>query len=169
VPRLRERVRALGRALPSLADADQPAQPEPPPGRPILLVHGFAASSRVLLPLERWLVRTLGRPVFRLRLGQSLPVHTGDVRASALRIQRDLERLARAGGFRELDVVGHSMGGLVATYLFKAIDRGQRVRNVVTLGSPHRGTPLALAGLLVLGVLTRASATWCCPASITST
>jgi triacylglycerol lipase len=55
-----------------------------------------------------------------------------------------------------VDVVGHSLGGLVATYLLKAIDRGKRVRRVVTLGAPHRGTPLALLGALPLGVFSRA-------------
>jgi pimeloyl-ACP methyl ester carboxylesterase len=55
-----------------------------------------------------------------------------------------------------VDVVGHSLGGLVATYLLKALDRGRHVRRVVTLGTPHRGTPAALFGALVLGLFSRA-------------
>jgi triacylglycerol esterase/lipase EstA (alpha/beta hydrolase family) len=45
------------------------------------------------------------------------------------------------------------MGGLVASYLLKVIDRGQRVGTVITLGTPHRGTPFALAGARLLGRL----------------
>jgi hypothetical protein len=43
------------------------------------------------------------------------------------------------------------MGGLTATYLLKALDRGRRLRSVVTLGTPQQGTPLARLGALVLG------------------
>lgn len=36
------------------------------------------------------------------------------------------------------------MGGLVASYLLKRLDRGRRIRSVVTLGTPHRGSPAVL-------------------------
>ena len=43
------------------------------------------------------------------------------------------------------------MGGIVASRLLKIVDRGARIGSVITLDSPHRGTPLALAGLRMLG------------------
>jgi pimeloyl-ACP methyl ester carboxylesterase len=110
----------------------------------------------VLLPLARDLERELGRPVVRVALGDALPIQLGDVRASARRVHAELERLAAAAPFPFVDVVGHSLGGLVATYLLKRLDRGERVRRVVTLGTPHRGTPLALAGALLLGAFSGA-------------
>jgi pimeloyl-ACP methyl ester carboxylesterase len=66
----------------------------------------------------------------------------GDLGAAA---QRAHDALVAAGA-REVDVVGHSLGGLVASYLLKRIDRGRRVRRVITLGAPHAGTPLAWLG-----------------------
>jgi pimeloyl-ACP methyl ester carboxylesterase len=77
------------------------------------------------------------------------------VRRSARRVH-DAIRDLFGPDVPRVDVVGHSLGGLVATYLLKAIDRGKRVRRVVTLGAPHRGTPLALLGALPLGVFSRA-------------
>ncbi len=59
-------------------------------------------------------------------------------------------------GAPRVDLVGHSMGGLVATYLLKALDLGATVRRVVTLGTPHAGTPLASAGAVLFGALSPA-------------
>lgn len=123
---------------------------------PIVLLHGFGASSRVLAPLARHLRRELRRPVVRMRLGGGLPLHLGDVRATARRVQRDLERLATRSGVSYVDVVGHSLGGLVAAYHLKCLDQGRHVRRVVTLGTPHRGTPWALLGALVAGAFSAA-------------
>ncbi|MGH2897080.1 MAG: esterase/lipase family protein, partial [Solirubrobacteraceae bacterium] len=74
----------------------------------------------------------------------------------AERVAQVLDELSALPGFREADLVGHSMGGLVATYVLKRLDRARRIRRVITLGTPHRGTPLALAGALVFGAFSRA-------------
>jgi pimeloyl-ACP methyl ester carboxylesterase len=134
------------------------ARPDPVEGRkpPVILLHGFGTSSAVTGPLAHYLRNETGRPVIRVPLGGRLPIHLGDVRASAARVLEEIERRAAASGFAYVDVVGHSLGGLVATYLLKELDRGCRVRRVVTLGTPHRGAPAALLGALVLGFFSRA-------------
>jgi triacylglycerol lipase len=134
------------------------AAPDPGGGSlpPVILLHGFGTSSAVTAPLARHLRRELGRPVIRVPLGGRLPIHLGDVRRSAERVLAEIERRAAESEFPYVDVVGHSLGGLVATYLLKALDRGRRVRRVITLGTPHRGTPAALLGALLLGVFSRA-------------
>jgi triacylglycerol esterase/lipase EstA (alpha/beta hydrolase family) len=126
------------------------------PAAPIVLLHGFGTSSRVLAPLARHLRRELRRPVLRMRLGGRVPLHLGDVRKTARRVQSEIEHLAGEQGFAHVDVVGHSLGGLVATYYLKALDRGHRVRKVVTLGTPHHGTPAAVVGALLFGAFSRA-------------
>jgi len=134
------------------------AAPDPVGGAraPVILLHGFGTSSAVTTPLARYLRRELGRPVFRVPLGGRLPIHLGDVRDNAERVLAEIERRAAESGFPYVDVVGHSLGGLVATYLLKALDRGRHVRRVITLGTPHRGTPAALFGALLLGLFSRA-------------
>jgi pimeloyl-ACP methyl ester carboxylesterase len=113
----------------------------------VVLLHGFASSPRVLLPLERHLRRELGREVWRV------PISAGreDLRESARRVHGQLEAFAATHDVGFFDVVGHSMGGLVATWLLKRLDEGRRLRAVVTLGTPHRGTPVARLGAAVLG------------------
>lgn len=40
-------------------------------------------------------------------------------------------------------LVAHSMGGLDARYLIARLDPDRRVKSLVTVGTPHRGTPVA--------------------------
>jgi hypothetical protein len=62
------------------------------------------------------------------RLGGALPLHLGDVHQSARGVQREIERVGSKARVPYMDVVGHSLDGLVATYLLKALDGGRRVR-----------------------------------------
>lgn len=59
-------------------------------------------------------------------------------------VARGIEALCAASGARQVIVVAHSMGGLVARAYLRA-HGARRVAHVITLGSPHHGT--ALAGL----------------------
>ena len=115
---------------------------------PIVLLHGFGGWARGMIPLERHLVGALGREVVRLSLGAGLD----GIDAVAQRTAHAIERIGAAHGGK-IDLVGHSMGGLVATYILKHLDRGARIGRVIALGSPFRGAPLARAGLRVLGWL----------------
>ncbi len=106
-----------------------------------------------MLPLGRRLRRALGRPI----AGLDPSTRTfEDIRVSARAANMLVESLAARPGFEFVDVVGHSMGGLIAAYLLKHLDRGRRIRRVITLGTPHRGTPAALAGAVLLGFASRA-------------
>jgi pimeloyl-ACP methyl ester carboxylesterase len=130
-----------------LESAPPPARSGPSRAGPIVLVHGFAGWSQGLLPLERYLRAATGREVVRLRLGAGFD----GIEPLAQRAAASIERIAAEWRGRAVDVVGHSMGGLVATYAAKHPDRSARVRRIVTLGTPHRGTALALSGARVLG------------------
>jgi triacylglycerol lipase len=139
-----------------LADGDAGGPRSERAGAPVVLLPGFCAPTRSLVALERRIERSLGRPALRFPLatGPLLPIV--DVRRSAARANELLGRLEREREFPYVDVVGHSLGGLVAAYWLKRIDRGRRIRRVVTLGTPHAGTPLARPGALLLGLFSRA-------------
>jgi pimeloyl-ACP methyl ester carboxylesterase len=63
-------------------------------------------------------------------------------RAVAARV----ERLLRDHRLQHIDVVGHSKGGLIGRYYIQKLGGAARVRHLVTLGTPHRGTPWAYSG-----------------------
>jgi triacylglycerol lipase len=126
----------------------------PSPGSPVLLLQGFLATRRSLEALERRLVRD-GFRVFSVELG-GLAGRFNSRRIDELaRIVRDeVERIyARHPGMGPLTVIGHSKGGLIAAWWVKRLDGPRRVRTLVTLGTPHRGTPLAWAGMLFAWLL----------------
>jgi len=120
--------------------------------RPVILVHGFLSSPRAMGLLKSHLRRRLGREVYTVAIGWG----RHDLRECADEVYAKVSELAGRRDFEYADVVGHSMGGLVAIYLLKRIDRGRLVRSVITLGTPHRGAPLARLGVLVLGRISAA-------------
>lgn len=109
----------------------------PSSGPPVLCIHGFHMGESSQWGLRRSLERR-GRRTAGAFLG--LPYRSPDTYARSLR--RRLEELLDAPGAR-LDVVAHSMGGLVLRQvLAEAPELAGRIGRVVTLGTPHHGTGL---------------------------
>ncbi len=112
--------------------------------RPVLLLHGFFTPRRTLDVLERRLRRD-GYGVFSLDLGK---LDTRGVDDAADLVRAKVERIyGRNPGLGPLTVIGHSKGGLVAAYYVKKLGGWRRARAVVTLATPHHGTPVAYLGL----------------------
>lgn len=113
-----------------------------PPGAhdepPVVCVHGFG-----LVGATMWGVRqaleTRGRSTVALYLG--LPHREPATYVRALRLA--MHRVVAAHPDGPLDLVAHSMGGLVVRLvLAEDFELARRVRRVVTLGTPHHGTAL---------------------------
>jgi pimeloyl-ACP methyl ester carboxylesterase len=115
-----------------------------PAKRPVLLIHGYLATRGSLHLLERNLARR-GHVVMSYKLG---PINLGDIRDSAGLIARKVESIVAQTGVTEVDVVGHSMGGLVGLYYLKRLGGRHRVRRLVLMGTPTRGTWSAIFGLV---------------------
>jgi len=84
---------------------------------PVLLIHGYLATRGSLALLERRLADR-GHLVLSYRLGL---LHTGDIGESAALIARKVESVAAQTGLDHMDMVGHSMGGLVALHYLKRL------------------------------------------------
>ena len=122
-----------------------PGEPRPAPSeRPVLLIHGYLATRGSLHLLERNLSRR-GHVVMSYKLG---PINLGDIRDSAGLIARKVESIVAQTGVTQVDIVGHSMGGLVGLYYLKRLGGRHRVHRLVLLGTPARGTWSALLGLI---------------------
>jgi pimeloyl-ACP methyl ester carboxylesterase len=103
----------------------------PPDGPPVLVIPGFVAHDRTTEPLRRALAED-GWRVHGWDMGLNLGVRADTVE----RLQRRLDAI----GHREpILVVGWSLGGLFARELARAAP--ERIRAVVTLGSPFSGDP----------------------------
>ena len=118
--------------------------------RPVLLLHGFFSTRRTLDILERRLRRD-GYGVFTLNLGGLRKAYnTRGIDDLADFVRAKVERIyARHPGLGPLTIIGHSKGGLVATYYVKKLGGWRRTRAVVMMGTPFHGTPVAWLGLPV--------------------
>jgi pimeloyl-ACP methyl ester carboxylesterase len=112
---------------------------------PVLLIHGYFATRGSLHLLERHLAKR-GHVVMSYQLGSVF--HLGDIRDSAGLIARKVESIVAQTGVTKVDIVGHSMGGLVGLYYLKRLGGRHRVRRLVMLGTPAQGTWSALLGLV---------------------
>ena len=117
------------------------AAAEERPG-PVLLVPGYGGGTAVLQPLADRLERE-GRDATVVGVPGN---GTGDMAESAAALDEAVTAALARTGAGTVDVVGFSAGGVIARVWVSAQDT-DRVRRVVTLGSPHHGTDLAaLAG-----------------------
>ncbi len=112
------------------------------PGRPIVLLHGFALTHTSWIVLGRRLARRGLGPLFGTTYFSLQPVRTS---AEHLGMFVD-EVLARTGADK-VDIVAHSMGGVVARYYLERLGGSERVGRLVTIASPHHGTRMGNWGL----------------------
>ncbi|MFE0734049.1 esterase/lipase family protein [Streptomyces sp. NPDC058855] len=107
--------------------------------RPVVLLHGFVDNRSVFVMLRRALLRG-GRDCVESLNYSPL---TCDLRTAAEVLGRRVEEIRERTGHDEVDVVGHSLGGLIARYYVQRLGGDTRVRTLVTLGTPHAGTTVA--------------------------
>lgn len=112
---------------------------------PVLLVHGFLGDPTNFLVLRTYLAARGIRSFASFAYGWRL-----DYQRLAVRLGEVIDALAAATGAAEVDVVGHSLGGLVARYLME-IEPRTPVRSLITLGSPYFASPLPIRETAVFG------------------
>ncbi len=120
---------------------------------PVLLIHGFLGTRGSMWPLEQRLGKE-GIVVFSFNLGT---FNSRDIRTSAFLIHRKIEAILAQTNVKKIDIIGHSMGGLIGLYYVKKLGGAAKVRKLVMMGTPTRGTWAALAGVATLGLWSASS------------
>jgi triacylglycerol lipase len=109
---------------------------------PVVLVHGLFGFDRIGVPgvklhYFRGIVQHL----------ESLGCHAHAVRLPAAASVPDRAKMLvdciSALPHPRVDIIAHSLGGLDARYALAKLGLASRVRALVTIGTPHRGTPVA--------------------------
>ena len=120
---------------------------------PVLIIHGFLGTRGSMFMLERRLVED-GFVVVSFNLGT---LNVRDIRRSAFLIHRKIERILSMTPSQRIDIIGHSMGGLIGLYYVKKLGGHMRVRKLIMMGTPVRGTWAALLGIATLGLWSTSS------------
>src|SRR5690606_1247729 len=120
--------------------------------RPVVLVHGTfenrAMNWRALSPL----LKNNGYCVFALNYGDTGagPLKAlGPVASSARELDAFVDRVRAATGAAEVDIVGHSQGGMMPRYYLKFLGGAAEVNALVGIAPNNHGTTLSgIANLL---------------------
>jgi len=135
--------------------ANEPCQPSAAHPRPVVLVHGtFADMSNSWQALSP-LLHNRGYCVFALNYGAhngsgAVGVYgIGDIRASAAQLSTFVDQVLATTGAAEVDLVGHSQGGMMPRYYLKFLGGAAKVHTLVGLSPSNHGT--TVNGLLTLG------------------
>ncbi|MDT0396402.1 MULTISPECIES: esterase/lipase family protein [Streptomyces] len=126
-------------ARPALPVPDGTAQLPTEAKPPVVLLHGFIDNRSVFVLLRRSLSQHGRQQIESLNYS---PL-TCDIRIAAELLGRHIEQVCERTGSHRVDVVGHSLGGLIARYYVQRLGGDARVRTLVTLGTPHSGTRVA--------------------------
>ncbi|HWH31983.1 MAG TPA: alpha/beta fold hydrolase [Egibacteraceae bacterium] len=110
---------------------------------PIVLVHGYFHNRSAFLAMSR----SLRRAGFQYVHTMNYNPLAADVPALAEQLREEVQRVLDATGAEQVQIVGHSMGGVVARTYVQMHGGDEHVDTVVSLGSPHRGTYSAHLGM----------------------
>ncbi len=113
---------------------------EKPTKIPIVFVHGYLHNRSAWIKYSKW----LKRDGFRHQLAVDLKGKFARIETYAEQLSREIDDLIKKCQVDRVDIVAHSMGGLVSRYYVQKLGGSGRVRKLVTLGTPHNGTKVAV-------------------------
>jgi pimeloyl-ACP methyl ester carboxylesterase len=123
---------ATGLLFPFGLGAQRRRTPRQAVQRTTVLIHGYLGNRSALMPLAAYLRWCGVERVLAFDYASSEGVERG-----AIRLRDFLRRHVRGG---RIDLVGYSLGGLVARVYLQQLGGARRVDRCITLGTPHQGT-----------------------------
>ncbi len=118
---------------------------------PVVLAHG-------ILGFDELKVGRVKNAYFRgvepklVQLGAKVYAFQVHPAATVAARAEELAQAIRALDAERVNIIAHSMGGLDARYLASRLGLSERIASIITVGTPHRGTPLADLGTGLFGV-----------------
>lgn len=110
---------------------------------PVFLVHGYFEPSWYFMYGIYKNLKKRGWPVYTVNLFPNF----ADIKESSAFIKQKIEDVVQQTGKGQIDVVCHSLGGLITRYYIQNLDGVNKIRNLVTIATPHYGTYTALFGI----------------------
>lgn len=128
----------------------RPVRRAPKLRHPVLLAHGVLGFDRIQVAGKSQ-AYFRGVPEVLARRGVEVHLVRMPGLGSVAERAEHLARAVRSIDAKKVNVIAHSMGGLDARYAISALGISKKVASLTTIGSPHRGTPIADLGTGLLG------------------
>jgi triacylglycerol lipase len=115
------------------------------------LVHGILGFDKLPVPIAT-IDYFRGVPAILRKEGNTIPKDlphlnlAGPVEERANDLKNYLNSNAEVAG-RRVHLIAHSMGGLDSRYMISLLDMKDRIITLTTIGTPHKGTPVADVGI----------------------
>jgi triacylglycerol lipase len=108
-------------------------------GRPLVVLPGMAENTSIFTKLKQSLEDCGAGPVVSFGYNSL----SGRVQTAAAQLALQVEQLCAERETATVDLLGHSLGGLIARYYVQRLGGQARVGTVVTIATPHSGTVTA--------------------------
>lgn len=109
----------------------------------LILVHGYFNNALVLWYHGRQLKKAGFGPIWAINLGSPFL----NIEKYAQRLKKKIDSMQKKFNLDEVVLIGHSMGGLVSAYYALHLNDQDLVKQVISLGTPFKGTKVAKVGL----------------------
>jgi pimeloyl-ACP methyl ester carboxylesterase len=103
---------------------------------PVLFIHGIFHNRSTFA----WLKQRLYSKGFRQFKEVNLLTSIHPIPRLAEQVARETRLLIKKYNVPQVDIIAHSMGGVIGRYFVQLLGGDGLVRNLITLGTPHRGT-----------------------------
>lgn len=110
---------------------------------PILLIHGYVQNQTDWLWFRHKLKEKNVGPIYSLNLCPPF----ASITEFAELVKKKVELIRQETKHPNIILIGHSMGGLIASFYSEYLAPPHEVSAVITLGSPFQGTKLAALGM----------------------
>lgn len=127
---------------------------EPSDKNPVFLVHGYIDTTTTpWWKILEWRLKNAGYEesmIHKTNLA-GLPVPGlafNSPRGYAKKIAEEIEKVREQHNGKKVDIIAHSMGGLVSRWYIEKLNGKESVSKLITLGTPHYGTYIAYLGYI---------------------
>ncbi len=111
--------------------------------RPILLIHGIFHNHSAFFKIKRELLRHGWDKIYTINLS----TYSQGIEDLAVLTERKIEAILEQTNADKVDIIAHSLGGIIARCYIQILTGHQKVKHCITLGTPHQGTLLSKVGI----------------------
>ncbi|MDD3985821.1 MAG: alpha/beta fold hydrolase [Methanobacterium sp.] len=121
-------------------------------GRPLILLHGGLSTSKEMETTETFKELSKNHYVIACEylppeLRQEGMALFGDIKNYSSSLQQEVSEIIHETGAKKVNIVSHSMGGLVARWYLEKLGGTDNIGKLIMIGTPNHG--LSLANLFI--------------------